>query len=128
MLTYLLLGFLAFAAIGWAQRKKLLKLPTWRLGAAAGAIAVYAAALFCGLRNLWVPALVLGVMPNLTFEGEQLVLGGPTAAPYRTLTVAVGRLHSPNTFSRLQSRSPDAVFASVGCCASPRYNRYGFLS
>jgi type II secretory pathway pseudopilin PulG len=48
--------------------------------------------------TLTADALVLGVMPNLTFEGEQLVLGGPTAAPYRTLTVAVGTTFSLRTF------------------------------
>lgn len=42
--------------------------------------------------------LVLGVMPNLTFEGEQLVLGGPTAAPYRTISTAVGTTFSLRTF------------------------------
>ena len=48
--------------------------------------------------TLTADALVLGVTPNLTFEGEQLVLGGPTAAPYRTLTDAVGTTFSLRTF------------------------------
>lgn len=62
MLYYLLLGFLGFAAVGWLKRNRLLKLPTWRLGAGALSIAAFAAALYCGLRSLWVPALVLGVI------------------------------------------------------------------
>jgi hypothetical protein len=62
VLSYLLLGFLAFAAVGWLKRNELLKLPTWRLGAGALSIAAFAAALYCGLRNMWVPAVVLGVV------------------------------------------------------------------
>ena len=62
MVFYLLLGFLAFAAVGWLKRKQLLKLPTWRLGAGALSIAAFSGALYCGIRNMWVPALVLGVI------------------------------------------------------------------
>lgn len=62
MLSYLLLGFLGFAAVGWLKRKQLLKLPTWRLGAGALSITAFSAGLYCGLRNMWIPALVLGVI------------------------------------------------------------------
>jgi type II secretory pathway pseudopilin PulG len=48
--------------------------------------------------TLTADALVLGVTPNLRFDGELLVLGGPTAAPYRTLTTAVGTTFSLRTF------------------------------
>ena len=62
MLYYLLLGFLAFAAVGWMKRNRLLKLPTWRLGAGALSVAVFAGALYCGLRSMWVAAGVLGLI------------------------------------------------------------------
>jgi hypothetical protein len=62
VLFYLLIGFLAFATVGWLKRNRLLRLPTWRLGAGALSIAAFAAALYCGLRNMWIPAIVLGVV------------------------------------------------------------------
>jgi hypothetical protein len=62
MLFYLLIGFLAFAAVGWLKRNRLLRLPTWRLGAGSLSIATFAAALYCGLRGLWVPTTLLAVI------------------------------------------------------------------
>ena len=41
--------------------------------------------------------LVTGVLPNLLFEGEPLILGGPTAATFHTTIDAVGTTFSLRT-------------------------------
>jgi hypothetical protein len=90
---YLLLGFLAFAAIGWLKRNRLLRLPTWRLGAGALSIAVFAAALYCGVRNMWVPAVVLGVVgawAAVSARHPRVQTRGPNP-PSRTMTLAEAR-------------------------------------
>lgn len=81
-MTYLLLGFLAFAVIGWLQRKNLLRLPTWRLGAAALGIAAFAVALYCGLRNHWGTGIVLAVI------GAWLTVSARLPRPTRAKTLA----------------------------------------
>ena len=93
MLSYLLLGFLGFAAVGWLQRKRLLKLPTWRLGAGALSIAAFSGALYCGLRNQWVAALVLGVVgawAAVSARHPRVQRQAP-ATPSRAMTLAEAR-------------------------------------
>ena len=93
MLTYLVLGFLAFAAVGWLKRKQLLKLPTWRLGAGAASIVAFAGALYCGLRAMWIPAIVLGVVGCWLAVSARhpRAMGARPAEPSRTMTLAEAR-------------------------------------
>lgn len=58
MLSYLLIGVLILALLGFAGRKKILPLPTWRIGAGVGAVAAFAFACFFGIRNSWPAAIV----------------------------------------------------------------------
>jgi hypothetical protein len=92
VLFYLLLGFLAFAAVGWLKRNRLLRLPTWRLGAGALSIATFAAALYCGLRNMWVPAVVLGVVGAwCAISARHPRAQTRVAAPERAMSLAEAR-------------------------------------
>lgn len=91
MLFYLLLGFLAFAAVGWLKRNQLLKLPTWRLGAGALSIATFAAALYCGIRNMWVPAIVLGVLGAWFAISARHPRVQTPAVPTRAMSLAEAR-------------------------------------
>lgn len=93
MLAYLFLGFLGFAAVGWLKRKQLLRMPTWRLGAGALSIATFSAALYCGLRNLWVPAIVLGVIGCWTAVSARHPRASSRAVPSasRAMTLAEAR-------------------------------------
>lgn len=54
--------------------------------------------------------LLTGVLPNLMFEGEQLILGGPTAATFHTPTVAVGTTYSLRTFVTAVSSTTGAGY------------------
>lgn len=112
MVFYLILGFIAFALVGWAKRKRLLSVPTWRLGAGALSIAAFSAALYCGLRGLWVPAIVLGVIgcwcavsarhprtsasgprqPGMSLSEARSILGVSEAATSAEITAAYKRL------------------------------------
>ena len=62
MITYLILGFLVLALIGAASRRKLLPLPTWRIGAGVAAIIAFAVAGFFAVRNSWPGAVVAAVI------------------------------------------------------------------
>lgn len=127
MLTYLLLGFLAFAAIGWAQRNKLLRLPTWRLGAAALGIATFAAALYCGIRNHWGTAIVLAVIaawltisarhPRATAKSAPAPKSdGMSLADARSI-LGVGEGASPEDIKSAYSRLIQRVHPDVGGAA-----------
>ena len=92
MFSYLLVGFLAFAVVGWLKRKQLLTLPTWRLGAGALSITAFSGALYCGLRNMWIPALVLGVIGAWgAVSARHPRPQSQAPAPSRTMTIAEAR-------------------------------------
>ena len=93
MLTYLVLGFLAFAAVGWMKRKQLLKLPTWRLGAGAASIVAFSGALYCGLRGMWIPAIVLSVVGCWLAVSARhpRAMGARPAERSRTMSLAEAR-------------------------------------
>lgn len=62
MLGYILVGLLILVLIGAAGRKRLLSLPTWRIGAGVGAVVAFAVAGFFAVRNSWPGAAVAGVI------------------------------------------------------------------
>lgn len=82
MLGYILVGLLILVLIGAAGRKKLLPLPTWRIGAGVGAVVAFAFAGFFAVRNSW-PGAVVAAVVGMWLATSARMPRGPQAGQRR---------------------------------------------
>jgi len=79
MSGYLILGVIVFLLLGTAAGRKLLPLPTWRIGAAMGAIAAFAGAAYFAIRNNWPVAAIfvfIGLWTAMSARMPRKPVGG----------------------------------------------------
>jgi hypothetical protein len=62
MIVYLLIGGAVLAWLFYGPGRKILKLPTWRIGAGVGSVVAFAGAAFCILEKKWIGVVVLAIL------------------------------------------------------------------
>ena len=62
MIGYLVLGGLVLLLVVAGGARSPLRLPTWRIGSAMGALFAFAGAGYAMMRNIWPVAIVLAVL------------------------------------------------------------------
>lgn len=62
MFIYLIAAAVVLGLLFYGPGRKVLKFPTWRIGAGVGAIVAFAGAGFCAFERKWVGVVLLGVL------------------------------------------------------------------